>query len=370
LDQERRKIDQEPKRISPADESDMPLPSDPKVIFLAGLFVFVLLISAYVAKEIILPIIAALILKLLLQPAIRFLEEWKVPRTPAALLLIVVLFGTIVGLGTAISGPAGTWAAKLPEGVPRLQERLSFLKGPIDTLRRFLEQAEIYAEWGTSPTPVTNTQGPTLSETLFTGTRSFATGLFTMVLLLFFLLSSGDTFLRRLVEILPRFSDKRQAVDISQQIEEDVSAYLVTITIMNAVVGIATGTVMWLTGLGDPVLWGAVAFLLNFLPILGPLIGVAVFLLAGLLTIDTLWQALLPAGLYLGIHLIEGETITPMLLAKRFTLNPVLVIVALVFWYWMWGVPGAILAVPMLAITKIICDRIRSLAAIGHFLEG
>jgi predicted PurR-regulated permease PerM len=140
--------------------------------------------------------------------------------------------------------------------------------------------------------------------------------------------------------------------------------------IMNAVVGIATGTVMWLTGLGDPVLWGAIAFLLNFLPILGPLVGVVVFLLAGLLAIDTLWVALLPAGLYLVIHLIEGETVTPMLLAKRFTLNPVLVIVALVFWYWMWGVPGAILAVPMLAITKIICDRIRSLAAIGHFLEG
>ena len=98
--------------------------------------------------------------------------------------------------------------------------------------------------------------------------------------------------------------------------------------------------------------------------------GVVIFLLAGLLTNDTLWQALLPAGLYLGIHLIEGETITPMLLAKRFTLNPVLVIISLVFWFWMWGAPGAILSVPMLAITKIICDRIRPLAAFGHFLEG
>ena len=362
-------IDQEPKRISPVDDSDMPLPSDPKIIFLGGLFAFALLVTAYVAQDIVLPIVAAVVLKLLLQPAIRFLERWRVPRTLAALLVIVVVFGTIIGLGTAISGPAGTWAAKLPEGVPRLQERLSFLKAPIDTLRQFLAQAEAYTAWGTSPTSATS-QGPTFSETLFTGTRSFATGLFTMVLLLFFLLISGDTFLRRLVEILPRFSDKRQAVNIFQQIEADISAYLVTITIMNAGVGIAVGAVMWLTGLGDPVLWGAVAFLLNFLPILGPLVGVAVFLLAGLLTIDPLWQALLPAGFYLAIHLVEGETVTPMLLAKRFTLNPVLVIVALVFWYWMWGVPGAILAVPMLAITKIICDRIRSLAAFGHFLEG
>jgi predicted PurR-regulated permease PerM len=348
----------------------MPLPSDPKVIFLAGLFAFALLFSVYVAKEIILPVFAAFILKLLLQPAMRFLERWWVPRTLAALLLIVVVFGMIIGLGTAVSGPAATWAAKLPEGIPRLQERLSFLKGPIESVRQFLEQADVYAHWGSPPTTASDAQGGSLSQKLFAGTRSFATGLFTTVLLLFFLLISGDTFLRRLVEILPDFSDKRQAVDISKQIEEDISAYLVTITIMNGMVGIATGTVMWLTGLGDPVFWGAVAFLLNFLPILGPLLGIAIFLLAGLLTIDTLWLALLPAGLYLAIHLIEGETITPMLLAKRFTLNPVLIIMALVFWYWMWGTPGAVLAVPMLAITKIICDRIKPLAAIGHFLEG
>jgi predicted PurR-regulated permease PerM len=100
------------------------------------------------------------------------------------------------------------------------------------------------------------------------------------------------------------------------------------------------------------------------------MIGLLTFTLAGLLSISTLWGALLPAGLYLAIHLVEGETITPMLLARRFTLNPVLVILALIFWYWMWGVPGAILAVPMLAIAKIICDRIQKLAALGHFLEG
>jgi predicted PurR-regulated permease PerM len=139
---------------------------------------------------------------------------------------------------------------------------------------------------------------------------------------------------------------------------------------MNAAVGIATAMVMWLTGIGDPVLWGAVAFLLNFVPILGPVSGAVIFLLAGLLTVDTLWQAFLPAGLYLGIHLIEGQLITPMLLAKRFILNPVIVIMSLVFWFWMWGAPGVILSVPMLAITKIICDRIRPLAAFGHFLEG
>jgi predicted PurR-regulated permease PerM len=139
---------------------------------------------------------------------------------------------------------------------------------------------------------------------------------------------------------------------------------------MNAAVGVGAATVMWLTGVGDPILWGTVAFLLNYAPILGPTLGVLIFMLAGLLTIETLWQALLPAGLYLAIHLVEGETVTPMVLARRFTLNPVLVILSLVFWFWMWGIAGAILAVPMLAIAKIVCDRVRPFAALGHFLEG
>jgi predicted PurR-regulated permease PerM len=356
--------------VPPAEEpEEMPLPSDPKVIFLGGLFGLALLAALYAAAEIVLPLVIALVLTLLLQPAMRLLERWHVPRMLAALLLILAVFGTIVGLGAAIAGPASTWAAKLPEGIPRLQERLSFLQAPIDTLQRFLQQVEAYGQLPGAPTAVA-AGGSTLMTQLFTGTRNFASGFFTTILFLLFLLVSGDTFLRRLVEILPSFSNKRQAVDIFQQVESDISAYLVTITLMNAAVGIATAMVMWLTGIGDPILWGAVAFLLNFVPILGPIIGVVIFLLAGLLTIDTLWQAFLPAGLYLAIHLVEGQLITPMLLARRFILNPVLVIISLVFWFWMWGTPGAILSVPMLAITKIICDRIRPLAAFGHFLEG
>ena len=356
--------------LPPAEEpEEMPLPSDPKAVFLGGLFFLALLAAAYVAREVIMPLTFAVVLALLLQPALRLLERLRLPRTLAALLLIFALLGTIVGLGTAVSGPARSWAGKLPEGIPRLQEKLSFVREPVNTLQRFLQQVENFG--GTEPkNTAESAQGPTFLTRLFTGTRNFASGFFTTVLFLFFLLVSGDIFLQRFVEILPRFSSKRQVVEIDQQIERDISAYLVTITIMNAAVGIAVAMAMWLTGVGDPVLWGTVAFLLNYVPILGPVLGVLIFLLAGLLTHDVLWQALLPAGLYLGIHLIEGETVTPMLVAKRFTLNPVLVIISLVFWFWLWGVPGAILSVPMLAIAKIICERVRSLAAFGHFLEG
>jgi predicted PurR-regulated permease PerM len=348
--------------------TEMPLPSDPKTIFLGGLFVLGVLAAAYAAGEVVFPLVFALTLNLMLQPALRRFERLGIPRMLAALLLILALLAIIVGLGTAISGPAGDWAAKLPGGIPRLQERLSFLRAPINTLQHFIRQVDAIGTPGAPQGAPAPSEGTILFSALLAGARSFASGLFTTLLFLYFFLVSGHSFLRRLVEVLPSFGSKRQAVEIAQQIEGDISAYLATITVMNALVGVATALVMWLTGVGDPILWGTIAFLLNYAPIIGPSAGVVIFLLAGMLTSDTLWQALLPAALYLCIHLIEGEAATPMLLARRFTLNPVLVIVSLVFWFWMWGIPGAILSVPMLAITKIVCDRIRSLAAFGHFL--
>jgi predicted PurR-regulated permease PerM len=361
---------------------DMTLPHDPRAVFLGGLFLLAVLAACWVAKEIVLPIVLAFVLKLLLQPAQRVLERVRVPRALGALLLIGVLFGVVVGFGTILSGPATHWATTLPEGLPRLQERLGFLRQPIAATQRFLEHAEGYvtnngsppAQGGAAPAKPAAAPAPAFGsqflESLFVSTGAFVSGLFTTVLILFFLLMSGDVFLRRLVEILPRLSDKRAAVEISQRVEHDISAYLVTITIMNTLVGVATGLAMWACGMADPVLWGAVAFFLNYVPILGPAIGVVTFLFAGLRGLDGGWLPFLPAVLSLAIHLVEGETVTPMLLARRFTLNPVLVILSLIFWHWMWGVPGAVLAVPMLAILKIICDGIRPLAAFGHFLEG
>jgi predicted PurR-regulated permease PerM len=350
--------------------ADMPLPSDAKTFFLGGIFILAMLATAYVAQEIVLPLVFAVMLNLLMQPTLRALERLRVPKTLGALLLILVLFATIVGLGTVIYGPAEAWIAKLPEGIPRLKERMSFLNAPISALQTFLQAADSFEAVGPAKSAAGPLNGGAILSSVFAGTRSFASGLFTTVLFLYFLLVSGDSFLRRFVELLPRFKSKRQAVDIAQQIERDISAYLITITAMNVLVGAATAVVMWRTGVGDPVLWGTVAFILNFVPILGPISGLIIFLFAGLLTIHSTWQALLPAALYGAIHLIEGETVTPILLARRFTLNPVLVILSLAFWYWLWGVPGAVLSTPILAITKIVCDRVRPLAALGHILAG
>ena len=368
-------IDEPPVAASPeaatVDSADeWYIPSDIKAVFQGGLFVIALLGVCYVAAEVMLPITLAFVLKLVLQPVMRALERLRLPRPIAAILIMVVFFGGLVGLGVALSGPAADWAQQLSSGgLAKLEARLRFLSAPLKALQKFIDHAPALTA-PTGPTLTVAVAGSGLSDRLLSGSRALASGLGETVIILFFLLVSGDTFLRRLVEILPRFKNKRQAVDISQQIESDISAYLFTITLTSAAVGVATGVVAASCGLKDPLLWGTVAFLLNYIPILGPMVGVAIFLFSGLLSIEVLWLAFLPAGLYLAIHIIEGETITPMILARRFTINPVLVITALVFWYWMWGVPGAILATPMLAITKIICDRIHPLNALGHFIEG
>jgi predicted PurR-regulated permease PerM len=203
---------------------------------------------------------------------------------------------------------------------------------------------------------------------ILAGTQAAMGQIFTVVILLFFLLTSGDGLLRNLVEVVPEFRNKRQIVEISTEIEHNISGYLTTITIINLIVGVVNGVTMWLFGLPDPLLWGTLAFLLNYIPIIGPICGVMIFFFVGLFSFSTLGRAFIPAGIYLLVHIIEGETVTPTLMARRFTLNPVVVIVSFLFWDWLWGTPGALLSLPILAIFKIVCDRIPGLAAIGHML--
>lgn len=355
---------------SPAQELSLPGRSiDLKAVFLGGIFLLLLLTALREAGVIVIPVVLAFVLKLVLQPLLRSLVALHLPRTVASGLILVALISAVIMLGSMLSGPASSWGAKLPEAVPQLQERLRFLTNPMVKTEKMLVQADTLT--GTSPKVASLVMpGTRLSDRIFTATQLMVSGLLTTMLLLFFLLAAGDTFLRRLVEVLPNFRNKRQAVEISQKIETDISGYLLTISVINMSVGILSGLIMWAYHVEDPLLWGTLAFLLNYVPILGPIATIAMFLFVGLMAINHFWMALMPAILYALIRFAEALFVTPMLVARRFTLNPVLVIFALIFWYWMWGLPGAILAMPMLAMTKIICDRIPSLAAFGHFLEG
>jgi predicted PurR-regulated permease PerM len=349
--------------------AEKPLPTDPKTIYLGGLFGLAALVACFYAQAVIVPLVMAMVLKMMLQPLVRVLGRLRLPRAVAALAAMAVLGTVLVVLGVLLSSPAASLGQAISEGLPRLEERLRFLQAPISSLQAFLAKAQEVAGGNNGENAIAIEKVGVFSF-LFSSTRAAIEGLLSTGIILFFLMLSGDTFLRRGVEILPNFEHKRRAVEISQQVEADISVYLLTIISMNLLVGIAVGLTVWLCGLGDPVLWGALAFILNFVPILGPLTGMVLLVLVGFIQFDTVGLALMPAGLYLLIHLVEGELVTPALLARRFTMNPVAVIISIIFWYWMWGVPGAVLAMPMLAITKIIADRITPLMAFGHFLEG
>lgn len=356
------------KSLDPRPKEDMPLPKNVAHVFQGGLFIIALLACMYVAREVILPIVLAFFLKLLVQPGMNLMKRLHVPRLIAALLALAVLLGAIVGLVDLLSSPASQWAQRLPQGLPRLQERVRIISRPLENMMHLFKHAKSAVVGGGSAPPPSS--GTDFEDLLLSTVHHFASGFVWTLLMLFFLLLAGDTFLRRLVEMMPTFGDKRQVIDIAQQVESDISVYLITISIMNTLVGIATGLSMWGLGLPDPLLWGVVAFMLNYVPIFGPLTGMVMFLAVGMLSLDPLWKAFMPMLVYITVHVIEGESVTPMLLARRFTLNPVLVMGSLLFWDWMWGVPGAVLAVPLLAIFKIICDRVRPLTALGHFIQG
>ena len=348
---------------------DVALPRKMRSVAITGIFVLAIFYTLYFTAEIAIPLVFALLFKLLLQPGVRLLSRLKVPQPLGALAMIILLFAVLGGGGYLLGGPATAWLERAPESLPRLEQHLRVFKRPIEQVQQATKQIEQLTRNPGERAPVA-VKGPGLVDYLFSGTRHLMSGLGITILMLFFLLSAGDLFMRRLVEILPNFRDKKRAVEMSHEVEENISAYLLTISVMNGLVGLAAGLSMWAIGVPDPILWGALAFVLNYVLILGPLTGMALFFVAGLMSFDALWQALIPPGAYLIIHLIEGEWVTPMLVAKRFTLNPVLVIGSLIFWDWMWGIPGALLAVPMLAVFKIVCDRVRPLAALGHFIEG
>ena len=355
-----------------AARQEMKQPSRPGAKALGTLAVLAVLYTLYFASAILLPFVLAIVLDLLLSPLMRILtRRLRLPRALSALLLILGLFVLVGGVGAAISVPASYWVGRAPEAVPKLEQKLSFLAEPINYATQGYQKLSGVMGSGSDHG---GGGGPGMSSlasfggSVLLGLKSLLGDGFTVLLLLFFFLSSGESLLRRLVEVLPTWEDKKRAVEIASEIEENVAGYLATITVMNLAVGLLSGLQVWLLGMPDPLLFGTLAFLLNYIPIIGPMTGVALFFVVGLFVFDNPLFAFVPAGIYLTLHILEGETVTPMLLARRLTLNPVLVIVSLFFWDWMWGIPGALLSVPLLAVAKIVCDRLPGLHAVGHML--
>ncbi|MDQ3222640.1 MAG: AI-2E family transporter, partial [Gemmatimonadota bacterium] len=211
-------------------------------------------------------------------------------------------------------------------------------------------------------------KGPSLIQQVFGGTTALLSFAMVVIFLTYFLLASGELFLQKLVGVLPQLKDKKTAVRIVRETEAQVSLYLVVTTLINLGVGVATGVALALLGMPNPVLWGVIAMVLNFVPYIGGLVNTVVLALAAFLAFEDTTQALMVPLVFTVINILEGNLITPWVLGRRMRLNTVAVFVGLTFWWYLWGITGAILAVPIMASIKIACDHIAPLASVGEFL--
>jgi len=344
--------------------------ADARHVALVGLFVLAVFYTLHLAQAFILPIVLAVLLDFMLSPIVRALRKRRVPEPLGAGMVMLGLVGALGAGGWYLAGPAADWIARAPESAAAVQRKLQTMRGSVQQVTQAAEQVEKATEvtGGNDGVRQVEIKGPSLSKQLFGGTASFLSSAIVVLFLTYFLLAVGDLFLQKLVAVLPQFKDKKTAVTIARETEAQISVYLFTSTLINIGVGVVTGVAMWLVGMPNAALWGVVAAVLNFVPYVGALVNMVVLALAALVTFDSVSRALVVPAVFFGINLLEGNLVTPMILGRRMRLNTVALFIGFVFWWYIWGVAGAILAVPMMAALKIVCDHIESLTPIGEFL--
>ena len=328
--------------------------------------------TLYFARAFLLPVTLAVLLSFLLSPVVGFLGRLRIPVGVAAAVVVIGLLGS-VGFGVyKLAGPVQDWSAKAPDAIANTERELRKLIRPFQRMSQTAKEVESAAgavAGGGAPRPQeVVVRGPSLMSRLFGSTPHFIAMLLEVIILLYFLLAAGDLFLRKLIKVLPNLTDKLKAVRIARQTQDSISTYLSTAALINLIEGIVVALAMQLIGVPNAVLWGALAMLLEFIPFLGAATLTVVLFVVGLTTFQEVGRALLPPGAFLVINTLQANILYPILQGKRLALNPVAVFLGLAFWFWIWGVAGAFIAVPILAVFKICCDHIEGLAPIGEFL--
>lgn len=345
-------------------------PFDVRSLALTGLFILAVFYTIYFMRAILLPIVLSILLSYLFRPIIRSLARAKIPPVISAALVLICVLGAI-GYGvSALATPVAAWIQKGPYGFQQLEHKLVPVKKSMAQVAQASGEIEKLAtpESQPSKTAVEVRRHP-LTDMLYMRTPEVVTSAILCVILLYFLLANDGVFLTKIIKLLPTLSDKKRAVSIANEIESHISRYLFTVTIINACLGAAVGTALGLLGLQNPVMWGALVALLNFVPYLGALTGIICVTVGAVLSFDSLGYALLFPAAYLTLATLEGNFITPWVMGRSLTLNPVLILISLAFWGWMWGIVGIILAVPILAAFKIFCAHIEQMQPIAEFLS-
>jgi predicted PurR-regulated permease PerM len=328
----------------------------------------------YFARPVVLPVFLACVAGMTLKPLIRWSSCWHIsPALSAAVVLSLLVAGVIIGF-LQFGRPALTWMNDAPQHMTELRHRfqkifpraarISQAAAAVNNLGATEEEKK--EEQKKAPTVEVKDSRGTGSFLNWTGT--FLAGVGETLVLLYLLLASGDLFLQKLVRVMPTLRDKKRAVEISHEIQQNISNYLFTVSLINLGLGLVVSGGLYFMGVPNAVMWGMFVAVLNFIPYFGPVAGIIVLAAVGLLTFDTLWQAALPPAWYLLLHTLEANLVTPALLGRRFTLNPVVIFVSLIFWTWLWGVPGALLSVPILVSVKVVCDRVPALSSVSEVL--
>ncbi|HEY0181133.1 MAG TPA: AI-2E family transporter [Dokdonella sp.] len=329
---------------------------------LVVLTLIAVLATCYLAREVLAPIVLALLLSLLLSPVVGAVERLRLPRALCSALVVLSVVAIAFAGIAALAQPARDWVAKAPSAIHSVQTRLASWHGPMDEARRVTESLERLAQPGTDgPTAVVVRDRPSVLSGIVSSTPRALEGIAVVILLVFFCLSSGDNFLRRLVEIAPTMTEKRTVVSIARDVEREISRYLVTITMINLGLGAATAVAAALLGVPNALLWGALAAVLNFAPYVGAAITGITLGAVGFATFDSLAHALAVPGAFFTLAFIEGQLVTPTVIGRRLALNPVVVFVWLLIWGWLWGIVGVLLAGPMLACFRIVCQHTEAL---------
>ncbi len=334
---------------------------------MTGIFVLMLIYTFYISSPVLIPLTLAVLITMILSPVISLLYGFRIPRPLSAAVMMTLLVGILGGGAYGLAGPAQEWIEKLPQSGGKIDKMLRSIKKPFAQIEQATEQLSSDGRPSASTPSKVQIAAPTMTERVAGGTAQIAAAISVIFVLVFFLLASGDTFLRKLVSVIPSLTDKKRTVEIIRNIESDISFYLVMMLLINAGLGLGVTIITAILGIPDPLLWGTLTVILSFAPYVGEMaIAVTLFIIS-MVTFDTLGKALIAPASYV-ILMSSVHLTVPVIVRRRLLLNPVAIFIAILFLSWIWGIPGALLAVPLLASCKIICERIGHLNAIAAFL--
>jgi predicted PurR-regulated permease PerM len=359
-----------PSSASPSPEAN-PVPATAPRWAIIGIFLMLLVAALAYARVFLLPVVLSFLLALVFTPVRRFLGRHGVPSAIAAVLIVGGLLVVLVAGLAVLTDPLRGWIADAPEIGRQLEMRL---RGLIGSAREALEATQQVGR-AALPADQSEVQEVVLRQPgIIAGIVAMAPGAlgelaFTLVLLLL-LLSSGDMFYEKIVHVMPTFRDKRLAVRIAREIESQLSSYLFAITLINAGLGVAIGFAMWLIGMPNALLFGAIGFLFNFVPFVGAAAGVALATVVGLVSLDEPAFGFVAGATYLALTSLEAQFVTPYFVGRRLKMNTVAVFLSIAFWAWLWSIMGLLVAVPLLVTVRTFCEYVPALRPLGEFLSA